>query len=152
MLRRRLIVLTSLALSLCIPFAARWAEAQTLNAAADSYLRGASPDTNEGASSFLRIESTGPDRALVRFDQATIASTVGAGTLQSASLELFIEVNDNNWGTGSEVDVHRVTTDWTESGVTWNCAVDSDCIRRRWWSSGSWPPSPRARCSCCCRG
>jgi hypothetical protein len=64
-------------------------------------------------------------------------------------LELFIEINNNSWGSGREIDVHRVTTDWTETGVTWNCPVDSntgngspDCVSQ--WNGGNFATTPTA--------
>ncbi len=114
-----------------------------LPASGDTYLRGGgSADTNEGGAVFLRLQRTGTNRALVRFDQSAIANAVGAGVLQSAALELFIEANDDNWGTGRDVEVHRVTADWTEGGATFNCPIDTspsngspDCPAQ--WSGGS---------------
>lgn len=99
----------------------------TLSSNGDTYLRGGGgSNANEGASTFLRIQSTGTNRALVRFDQGAIAAAVAGGTLTSATLELFIETNDNNWGAGRPVDVHRITADWTESGATFNCPNDTN--------------------------
>ena len=62
----------------------------------------------------------------MRFDQASIETAVGGGSLVSATLELTIDSIGNNWGPdGRMVDVHRLTTAWTEAGPTWNCADDS---------------------------
>jgi hypothetical protein len=126
------------------------AGAATVAAVADTYLRGGGgANSNEGGATFLRIQRTGSNRALVRFDPAAIGAAVSGGTLQSASLELFIETNDGNWGSGREVDVHRVTTSWTESGATFNCPDDAnpangepDCPLP--WNGGSFASTPSA--------
>ncbi len=96
----------------------------TLDANADTYIR--SGNANEGTATFLRVRRTGTHRALVRFNQAAIASAVGSGILQSATLQLFLESNSDAWSTGREIDVHRVLENWTELGATYNCGVDTD--------------------------
>ena len=118
-------------------------EVVTLQASADTYVRSGAPDTNEGGSSFLRLRASGENRALVRFDQAALAQAVGSGAVASASLELDIAENGNNWGSsGRTVSVFRLTSDWAEgngfvdqgsppnrgtgSGATWACAIDAD--------------------------
>jgi subtilisin-like proprotein convertase family protein len=125
---------------------------------ADSFLRNGADNTNEGANERLRIQSSGHNRVVVKFDLSGI-STVG---LQSATLTLDIAENSNNWGpTGRPVDAHRLTVDWTEGngrndvmvgggpsfrgtgeGVTWECAKDSnianhndDCLAQ--WNGGT---------------
>lgn len=118
-------------------------EAVALAANADTYLRAGAPDTNEGASTFLRLRASGDNRSLVRFDQAAIATAVGSGSLTSATLELKITDNGNNWGsTGRTISVYRLTSAWAEgngfvdrgsppnrgsgAGATWACAIDAD--------------------------
>ncbi len=98
----------------------------TLSTNADSYLRGSAENTNVGTETFLRIRKTGPNRTVVRFDQAAIAAAATGGIVTSATLELFVEFSTGTWGSGREIDAHRITTDWTESGVTWNCPIDTD--------------------------
>ena len=122
------------------------AEAETvLTSNADTYLRGVASDTNEGASPILRIQGAGDNRVVVKFDQQTLANTIGNGELVSATLELEIEGTRPNWGTnGREVVVNRLLMNWTEgngknaelpllqrfrgtgAGATWNCATDTD--------------------------
>jgi hypothetical protein len=102
------------------------AQTSTLAASADSYLKSGSSNQNQGSETLLRIQSSGNNRSLVRFDPAAITAAVGSGSLASARLELYIQNNSNNWGTeGRTVDAHRLTASWTESGVTWNCGIDS---------------------------
>src|SRR5258706_220577 len=91
------------------------AEAQTtiLDAISDTYLKSGSPNQNLGTATFLRIQQSGSNRSLVRFDNTQIASAVGPGTLVSATLQLYIQDNGNNWGAnGQTVAAHRLLTDW----------------------------------------
>ncbi|MEW6127588.1 MAG: FG-GAP-like repeat-containing protein [Acidobacteriota bacterium] len=130
----------------------------TLLAVADNFLRDGADNTNEGANERLRIQSSGHNRVIVRFNLSGI-STDG---LQSANLILNIAENSDNWGTtGRLVDAHRLLADWTEGngrndvmvgggqgfrgtgeGATWKCAKDSninnqndDCVSP--WNGGS---------------
>jgi hypothetical protein len=105
----------------------------TLAASGDTYLKGGTPNTNEGASTFVRVQQSGPNRALVRFSQSEIQAAVDGGILVSAKVQMTIIDNGNNWGTtGRTVDVHRVLMDWTEGnglsgeGATWNCPKDTN--------------------------
>lgn len=98
-----------------------------LSVSADTYLKQGQPNQNQSAETFLRVRQSGNNRALVKFDQTELETLIGDGTLISATLELFIEDNGNNWGsTGRTVDVHRLTEEWTELGATWHCADDTD--------------------------
>ncbi|HTG37077.1 MAG TPA: DNRLRE domain-containing protein [Thermoanaerobaculia bacterium] len=121
----------------------------TLYASADSYLRQGARSQNVGQQNFLRVRSAGPNRALVRFDPAEIAAALAGGTLVSANLELRIQTNGANWSNGRTVDAHRLTADWTESGVTWDCPADTvpsnshpDCAVA--WNGGSFNAAPTA--------
>jgi len=101
----------------------------------------------------MRLQASGDNRALVRFDQAAIQAFIGSGTLVSAKLRLTITDPGNNWGTsGRTVDVHRLIVDWAEgngftdgspstrgtgSGATWNCAVDTNITNQQANCSGA---------------
>ncbi|MCM2269212.1 MAG: DNRLRE domain-containing protein, partial [Thermoanaerobaculia bacterium] len=124
------------------------AQTSTLEASADSYLRSGSPNQNQGGEDLLRVQSTGQNRALVRFDSAAVSAAISGGSLAQARLELFIAANADNWSTaGRTVDAHRVLADWSELGVTWNCGVDEvptnskvDCAAT--WGGGSFVEEP----------
>lgn len=112
----------------------------TLPASADTYLREGGPNANEGTESILRVR-TGPNRVLVRFSQAQIAAAATGQVLLGAELRLFA-AEGNSWGGGRAVNVHRLSTDWSELGATWNCPIDSnpangqaDCAAQ--WAGGS---------------
>lgn len=137
----------------------------TLTSTADSYIKQGSDNQNEGASTFMRIQSSGHNRGLVRFDESQLESAIGNNENYTAKLQLTISDNGNNWGSGRTVDIHRLTSNWTEgngfivgnnpqdrgtgSGVTWACAVDSnianqndDCSGSNAWNmtnSSQWP-------------
>jgi len=96
----------------------------TISTNADTYI--SNGNSNEGTRTFLRVRRTGDTRTLVRFDQAAINAAVSGGTLQSATLRFFIEDNSESWGTGREIDTHRVLQNWTELGATHNCPIDTN--------------------------
>jgi len=104
----------------------------TLVASGDTYLKSGSPNQNEGASTFVRVQPCGSNRIFVQFNQAEIQSVINGGTLVSAVLQMTIIDNGDNWGTGRTVDVHIVLVDWTEGdsisgeGATWKCPRDSN--------------------------
>ena len=106
-----------------------------LHAVADSYLRQNSKNRNEGANPLLRIQKSGKNRAIVRFD----LNGVNLSGLKKAVLVLSVE-EVGGWSKhGKLVSAHRVLAPWTEgngwnvdndihgtgAGVTWNCASDS---------------------------
>ncbi len=130
----------------------------TLEPAADTYLRSGDANTNEGGSVFLRVRESGDNRTLVKFSQSELAALAGGRTLVWALLEADIQHNGDNWGTtGRTVDVHRMTSDWTEgngkvagtnpsnrgtgSGATWNCATDTDIANQAKNCSSEWDMS-----------
>ncbi|OGH31947.1 MAG: hypothetical protein A3I54_01685 [Candidatus Levybacteria bacterium RIFCSPLOWO2_02_FULL_41_11] len=109
----------------------------TLTPTDDTYIKNGQDNRNEGGDVFMRVRSSGNNRALVSFEQTEIENAVGSGTILEAKVVLTITDNGNNWGTGRTVDIHRLTSGWTEgngtendrgtgSGTTWNCATDSD--------------------------
>jgi hypothetical protein len=85
---------------------------------ADTYLREQAADQNEKNATILRVKSNDKNRALVRMNQQAIVDFVGSGQVTAATLELYIEYNNNAWGSGREVDIHRVEESWTELGAT----------------------------------
>lgn len=117
----------------------------TLLPAADTYIRQGSPNQNQGGDAILRLQSSGHNRALIRFDQSAIAAVVSGGSLVAARLEVTITDNGENWGTsGRPIALHRLTQPWTELGATWNCAIDDtpanqspDCSGVTQWEMGS---------------
>ena len=98
-----------------------------LISAEDTTLKQGTPNANQGAETLLRIQHSGNQRVLVRFDQQALEQAIGNSSIRSAKLRLFIAANGNNWGTdGREVNVHRLTQAWTEAGATWNCPNDTN--------------------------
>ena len=126
-----------------------------VGAIADTYVRSGAPNTNEGASDFLRIRDAGDNRVLVRFDQAAIAAAVGNQTILAATLQMDIVDNGNNWGpNGRTASLHRMLVGWAEGngreadygqsesfrgdvpGATWKCAIDVNTANSRADCSG----------------
>jgi len=115
------------------------ADTLSLDVAADTYLKEGTANRNQGSERVLRVRDAGNNRALVRFDQAEMASLVGSQSLVSATLELYVETNGHNWGSaGRTVDVNRLTVPWAEARATWNCASDSDLKNSRPDCAGEW--------------
>lgn len=108
----------------------------TFNSSADTYVKDGQADRNQGGEGIMKIQSSGNNRSLVRFDQGQIQSAIGSGVVLSAKLRVNIVDNANNWGSGRTVDIHRLLMNWAEgngtensrgtgSGATWACAIDS---------------------------
>jgi len=98
----------------------------SLPAVADTTLRQQQVNQNVGGEVQIRLSWAQGSRTLVRFDPAAITAAVGTGALISAHLELDVEATGETWPGGSQnVGAHRVTADWTETGATWNCAIDA---------------------------
>jgi PKD repeat protein len=122
----------------------------SFEAVADSYLRQGAPNQNQGNEPTLRIQGSGHNRALVRFDEQAIEAVAAGATLHAATLELEIADNGDNWGaSGRTVEAHRLTSDWSEGAVTWNCSEDADpgnqapdCAAQ--WDGGSFEAAPSA--------
>ena len=74
----------------------------TLFAEKDSFIREGVQNSNEGSNQVLRIMGTGPtnNRALIAFNQDDIQNVTTGKTLESATLKLYIESNNQNWGDG----------------------------------------------------
>src|SRR5262245_34644090 len=71
------------------------AQTATLEASADTYVKSGSANANVGTETLLRIQASGNNRTLVRFDAAAIAAAVGSGSLASAKLELYVQNNSD---------------------------------------------------------
>ena len=130
----------------------------TLFAEKDSFIREGVQNSNEGSNQVLRIMGTGPtnNRALIAFDQDNIQNVATGKTLESATLKLYIESNNQNWGDGQLISIHSFETDWQEGngistpvsnllnpsyGVTWSCPTDSDECSNQ-WNGGKFDQNP----------
>ncbi|MFI5405399.1 MAG: DNRLRE domain-containing protein [Nitrososphaerales archaeon] len=132
-----------------------------LTAESDSFLKSGNKNTNEGANEVLSIQSTGSHRSLVTFNQTAIEKAVADLSVLNATLRLYIEDNANNWSSnGRTIDVHRLSADWTQgngwntgnnirgtgSGITWNCAIDTNINNQQpncspQWNGGTFVPT-----------
>jgi hypothetical protein len=105
---------------------------RTIDCAGDTFIKDAYPNKNFGDETYLRVNCTGRNRALVQFDEDDIEDAVGSMTLDSATLRLYIEDNTNNWGSeGRDVGAHLMKVAWTEMGATWNSPDDQDTSNRK---------------------
>jgi hypothetical protein len=128
----------------------------SLFAEKDSFIREGIQTSNEGSSNVLKIMGTGPtnNRALVSFNQADILDVSEDRTLVSATLKLYIEGNNQNWGEGQQINIHSLETKWQEGtglnqytsgffnseGVTWDCSGNSNCTDE--WNGGLYNKVP----------
>ncbi len=130
----------------------------TLFAEKDSFIREAAQNSNEGANQVLRIMGTGPtnNRALISFNQDDIQNMSPDKILKSATLNLYIESNNHNWGDGQLVNIHKFESDWQEgnqvstpisnllipsNGVSWLCPTESDECSNS-WNGGKFNQNP----------
>ncbi|HXV66069.1 MAG TPA: DNRLRE domain-containing protein [Nitrosopumilaceae archaeon] len=130
----------------------------TLFAEKDSFIREGAKNSNEGANSVLRIMGSGPtnNRVLISFNQDDILTHLSNKTLKYATLNLYIESNNHNWGDGQFVNLHKFESDWKEgnqistpvsnvltssNGVTWSCPQNSsECSNS--WNGGKFDSQP----------
>ena len=129
----------------------------TLYAEKDSFIREGVQNSNDGSNQVLRILGAGPinNRALISFDLDDIQTISSEKTLESATIKLFVEKNNLQWGDGQYISIHRLQTQWDEgtginapvtnliksNGVTWNCPVQSvECSQE--WQGGIFDKNP----------
>lgn len=101
------------------------AASTTLYPVADTWVNYMLPAGNYGTATLLEIGSEEcpgrefPDRGrtLIRFD----LSAIPAGqAIQSASLQLYLRYAYSGGASTNRIALHRITSSWTETGVTWN--------------------------------
>jgi hypothetical protein len=96
----------------------------------DTYIRSDAAHKNYGTNDSLRIQkvgTNGANRVLIAFNQVAIADSLAGDSLISATLELTIKRNGNNWGaSGRNLATHKMLRQWTEGGATWACAHDTN--------------------------
>jgi hypothetical protein len=100
----------------------------TFNAIADTYLDGNSYlNANYGNQPSLRLgQSPDINHVLVKFNQDDIIAALGTNHVDSAYLQFYEETNFGYWGSGTNVDVFRLSHDWDEMNVTFACPNDAD--------------------------
>jgi hypothetical protein len=122
----------------------------TLPVSADTFITAKSPDREHGRAATLRVAKSGPSRALVEFDAASLTAAVGGNQVLAAQLQLGIAANAKNWGSaGRTLGVYRLTTAWSEAAATWDCPADTnldnavpDCAAP--WNGSSFVAAPTA--------
>ncbi len=122
----------------------------TLPVSADTFITATSPDREHGRAAVLRVEKSGPSRALVGFAPGSLAAAVAGNQVLAAQLQLGVAANAKNWGAaGRTIGAYRLTTAWSEAAATWDCPADTnldnavpDCAAP--WSGGSFVAAPTA--------
>ena len=81
----------------------------------DTWIKEVSPDENNGGVSLLSVKIKPGDtfRALYHYDLSSIPNDK---KVLKATAWFYVDQNDAQ----GSVTLHRVTTDWTETGATWN--------------------------------
>lgn len=129
----------------------------TLFAEKDSFIREGIQNTNEGSNDVLRIMGSGPinNRALISFNLDDIQKVSSGKTLQSATIKMYVEKNNLQWGDGQYISIHKLQTQWNEGngisapvsnliksdGVTWSCPINSDSCNEN-WNGGIYDKTP----------
>lgn len=85
----------------------------TFTPVADTYVESDAPSTNYGTSSSLHTDGSPAEHILLKFN----VSGLGTGRVTRAVVRLY---NTNSSGRGG--DFYVTSTDWSETGVTWNSA------------------------------
>jgi len=86
----------------------------------DSWIKEISPDSNAGTVYQMNVKTIGTlfeDRSIVRFDLSGIPPSV---EISSATLYLWKQTGLDTSPAGRTYWAYQVTSDWTETGVTWN--------------------------------
>jgi len=116
----------------------------TLYPTADTFIRQASPNTNEGANFWLRVSVQPTCRALVQFDRLALVDVLNQRPVRRALLVLQIAQNHNAWGQTRDYGVaaHALREEFVEGngrqallprnqqqrgtgeGATWNSPAD----------------------------
>jgi len=91
---------------------------------ADSFINEQSQGTNYGSQPTMDVQrrATRNRRSLVKFDLSTIPPN---STINSATLELYSTVAPT---TSQQLDIHRITSSWQETTVTWSSQPTFDSV------------------------
>jgi hypothetical protein len=128
----------------------------SLFAEKDSFIREGIKNSNEGSNHVLKIMGSGPtnNRAMVSFSHIDILDATKGKTLATATLKLYIDGNNQNWGNGQLIDIHSLEINWQEGtgfnpttggffnskGVTWGCSNNANCDDE--WNGGLYNQIP----------
>ncbi len=129
----------------------------TLFAEKDSFIREGIQNTNEGSNKVLRIMGSGPinNRVLISFNLDDIQEVNFGKTLKSATIKMYVEKNNLQWGDGQYISIYSLQNQWDEgnginapvsnliksNGATWRCPVDSNSCNEE-WNGGIYDQTP----------
>lgn len=115
-----------------------------LGATQDTFVHGGDPFHPAADLPFLQMQLDGHHRVLVQFDAVDVDAAVGDDLLLSATLVLPIAEAAQNWTpAGGELDVHPMTTAWTDN-ATWTCPDDTDPSNNQPDCNPAWNHGPSA--------
>ena len=82
----------------------------------DADLNTYSTSANTGSATTLRLGAYGAIKSVFKFDLSSIPT---GSTINSATLNLYVESTTNNGG-GDSISIYKILNSWTEAGATWN--------------------------------
>lgn len=103
---------TIIALAFMLFAGTSWAETFSLPLWDDTWIRAGRPDTNYGDYTAMRINQSGGQQTLIRFD----AATVSGQSVSRATLKL----NATSITNDGDISIYAITSSWSETNVTWN--------------------------------
>ena len=89
-----------------------WAETISLPLWDDTWIRAGRPDKNYGDYDTMRINESGGQQTLIRFDAAAISGQ----PISRAILKLYVASITND----GDISIYAITSSWSETNVTWN--------------------------------
>jgi len=95
-----------------------WAETTSLPLWDDAWIRASMPDKNYGDYNSMRVNRSGGQQTLVRFDAAAISGQ----PISRATLKLHVTAITND----GDISIHAITSSWDETNVTWNLRPPSE--------------------------
>jgi len=110
----------------------------------DAWVNQSSPDANYGNNTYLGVKDrSGNAEAYLKWSESDLDSLTGSD-IASASLCLY--QYQGTYSPGDTIDVHQVTSDWSEGSITWNsrpsfeipaaCFLNLDSGNNQW---REWP-------------
>lgn len=88
----------------------------------DTYIRNSQVNSNFGSSSTLLIGSPGTSGSNLR-DRGILLFDLGVIPKEAVVSSAVLRLNESFDSSGSTINLHRVTSQWTEFGATWNNAT-----------------------------
>jgi len=98
---------------------------QNINPSADACVNEGAPSSNYGTQTYILLEAYPGyrKRSYIKFDLSQFKTSA---TVEQAKLYLYYYQYANSNPVGRQIDLFRVTSTWTETGITWNAQPTFD--------------------------